>query len=269
VTNVQLTVLALVVAVAAAVRSTWSPCGWSMLSTITPISERSRGHRYGVTAGWFVVGSLAGGATLGGLAAMLAGGAAAVDPPAAAALGVAAGCAGLAALVDLGAFGTKPPFFHRQVNDDWLSAYRPWVYGVGFGWQIGAGLTTYIMTAAVLLTVALAALTANPLVALGVGLAFGLVRGLAVLLSARLTSPTALTAFHRRFGAAEEPVRLAVIVVQALVALAAVGLAWGPAPVAAAATLAGGVLLVQRARGTGRLGTGAERSRRRRRRVTV
>ena len=45
--------------------------------------------------------------------------------------------------------GHRPPFLHRQVDDDWLSAYRPWVYGVGFGWQIGAGVTTYTMTAAV------------------------------------------------------------------------------------------------------------------------
>lgn len=264
-TNVQFTVLALVVAVAAAVRSTWSPCGWSMLSTITPISERSRGHRYGLTAGWFVVGSVAGGATLGGLAALLAVGVGALDPPPTAALTLAAACAGLAALVDLGAFGAKPPFFHRQVNDDWLSGYRPWVYGLGFGWQIGAGLTTYIMTAGVVLTVALAALTGTPLVAVGVGLAFGLVRGLAVLLSARLDSPSALTAFHRRFGAAEEPVRLAVVVVQALVGLVAVGLAWGPAPVAVAAVaLAGGAWLVQRALGAGGPRTVAKRSRRRR-----
>src|SRR5262245_28638289 len=50
-------VLGVVVAVAAAVRSTWSPCGLSMLSSITPFGERSRGHRYSVTAAWFVVGA--------------------------------------------------------------------------------------------------------------------------------------------------------------------------------------------------------------------
>ena len=65
----MLTVLA-ALAVAAAVRSTWSPCGLSMLSTVTPIAERGRGHRFWVTATWFVVGSLLGGACLGGLAAL-------------------------------------------------------------------------------------------------------------------------------------------------------------------------------------------------------
>ena len=60
--------------VAAAVRSTWSPCGLSMLSTITPFGERGRGHAYRATATWFVVGAAGGGATLGLLMAGLAAG---------------------------------------------------------------------------------------------------------------------------------------------------------------------------------------------------
>jgi len=58
------TVLALgvVVAFAAAVRSTWSPCGQSMLSQLTPVGEASRGYRYRTTATWFVVGAVVGGA---------------------------------------------------------------------------------------------------------------------------------------------------------------------------------------------------------------
>ena len=60
-----LVVLASVVAVAAAIRSTWSPCGLSMLSTITPLAERGRSHRYASTAAWFVVGAVARRATLG------------------------------------------------------------------------------------------------------------------------------------------------------------------------------------------------------------
>src|SRR5437667_7157524 len=60
---------AFVVAAAAAVRSTWSPCGWSMLSSITPLSEKARGHRFRATAGWFVLGSVIGGAILGAVGA--------------------------------------------------------------------------------------------------------------------------------------------------------------------------------------------------------
>ena len=59
--NVVMIGLGVVVVVAAAVYSTWSPCGQSMLSTITPLGEQRRGARFGWTAGWFVVGALAGG----------------------------------------------------------------------------------------------------------------------------------------------------------------------------------------------------------------
>ena len=32
------------------------------------------------------------------------------------------------------------PVHHRQVNERWLDQFRPWVYGAGFGWQIGDGV---------------------------------------------------------------------------------------------------------------------------------
>lgn len=229
--------LALVVAGAAAVRSTWSPCGLSMLSTITPMAERARGHRYGVTATWFVLGATVGGATLGLGAAALAAGTAALDLSTTATLGLATGAAAVAALVDAGAFGRRPPFFRRQVDDAWLSTYRAWVYGAGFGWQIGAGLATYIMTAGVVLTVVLAVLTASPVAAFAVSVAFGLSRGLVVLLGARLRSPAALGALHARLDALEAPVRRAVVAVQVGVAAVAAGLAAGP--LAAGAVVAG------------------------------
>ena len=64
--------LAFTLAVLVAIRSTWSPCGISMLSTLTPFSERSRGHRYAVTATWFVLGALMGGVVLGAILALAA-----------------------------------------------------------------------------------------------------------------------------------------------------------------------------------------------------
>ena len=82
--------LASLVAVAAAIRSTWSPCGLSMLSTITPIGERGRNHRFYSTAAWFVLGAALGGATLGAGAALLALGVGALDLSGSAALGAAA-----------------------------------------------------------------------------------------------------------------------------------------------------------------------------------
>ena len=67
--TIWVAVLGVIVALAAAVRSSWSPCGRSMLSSITPIGERGRGNRYGATATGFVIGGLVGGACLGGLIA--------------------------------------------------------------------------------------------------------------------------------------------------------------------------------------------------------
>lgn len=218
---------ALVVAVVAALRGVWSPCGLSMLSTITPMAERARGHRFGVTAAWFVLGAAVGGATLGAAAASLALAVDAAHLSSSAAWAVAAGLAGLAAAVDAGTFGRRPPFFRRQVDDAWLSKYRPWVYGAGFGWQIGVGFATYIMTAGVALTALLAALTASPWAALGVGVVFGTARGATVLLGARLRTPGDLGALHARLDALEAPVRWAVTLTWAALAVVGAALAGG------------------------------------------
>jgi hypothetical protein len=242
--TVLLVVLAAVVAVAAAVRSTWSPCGLSMLSSITPIGERGRDHRFVGTALWFTLGGVLGGLTLGALAAVLALGASALGVGATAALGVAAVLALVAAASDARLGGFRLPYHSRQVNELWFSSYRAWVYGLGFGWQIGNGLATFIMTAAVYLLVAMAALSASPLVALGLGALFGLVRGLAVFLGAGITSTERLMAFHRRFDAAGPVVRWVVVGVQLAVAVVAAGAAWGApgaAGVAGLVMVAGGI----------------------------
>ena len=205
------TAAAALVAVAAAARSTWSPCGVSMLATVTPLAERARGHRYRSTAAWFIAGGIAGGATLGVVTAALALGVRAADPSATALAALACAVAVLAAASDIRIAGFRLPFHSRQVNERWLDQFRPWVYGAGFGWQIGAGLVTYIKTAALYLMITLAALTASPATALAIGSLFGLVRGLAVLLGRGIVSPAALAEFHRRFTRAG-PVVLGVVV---------------------------------------------------------
>ncbi len=225
--NSLMVALAVVVAVAAAIRSTWSPCGLSMLSTVTPLAERSRGHRYGVTASWFIAGATLGGATLG----LVAAGLALVVHAIGLSTQTAAVVAALAAVVgggsDVHPFGLRLPYHRRQVDELWLGRYRPWVYAGGFGWQIGTGVATYIMTAAVYLVVVLAALSASPLAAIAVVTGFGLLRGLAVLLSVRITTPAALHAFHRRFDALGPASRQLAIAAQLAVALVA-GLVAGP-----------------------------------------
>ena len=234
-----LLVVGVTVAVAAAGRSTWSPCGLSMLSTITPFGERGRRHRYAVTAAWFVLGALIGGLTLGGLASGLALLVGVLAPPATVVLGLAAALAAGGALVDADAFGSLLPVIRRQVDDRWLARYRPWVYGAGFGWQIGVGFATYLMTAGVVLLVCLAVLSGSPAVALALGGVFGLARGSTVYLTARCSDAGALRALHARLNRIGPAVRRGVAGMQGG---AAVGLALAGAGVGAGA--AGAVLAV-------------------------
>ena len=225
-----LVVLAAVVAGAAAIRSTWSPCGLSMLSTITPIAERGRNHRYYATATWFVLGAVLGGATLGLGTALLALGAGALDLSATEALGVSAVLAAVSIASDLKLGGFRLPSHTRQVNEAWLDQFRSWVYGSGFGWQIGVGLATYVTTAAVYLMIAMAALTGDPAVAFLLMTGFGFVRGLAVLMGRRLTTPERMLALHRRLAELLPTAQRAIVLVQAAVLAIAAGAAWGPAP---------------------------------------
>ena len=76
--------------------------------------------------------------------------------------GTVALAAAVTAAIDADVFGPVIPIWRRQVNDQWLARYRSWVYGVGFGWQIGVGVATYIMTAAVFLVVIMAATERQP-----------------------------------------------------------------------------------------------------------
>jgi hypothetical protein len=239
----SLFVLAATVAVAAATRSSWSPCGLSMWSSITPLAERARGRRFGWTAAWFVAGSILGGATLGLGAAVLAAGVARLAPGTGAVALVAAGAALAGTAWDAGLLPPALPHHRRQVNELWLNRYRGWVYGLGFGWQIGSGLATYVMTAGVYLSVVLAALTGAPVAALVVGVFFGLVRGLAILPVAVVTSPARLAAFHRRVDAAREPVRVTTLGSQAVVAVAAASLTGSAGGAALVAVAAAGIVL--------------------------
>jgi hypothetical protein len=241
--------MGLAVAVVAAVRGVWSPCGLSMLSSITPMTEAGRGYRFAATARWFLVGAMVGGLSIGAVAVAAAAGLDALGVGLSARLAAGAVLAALTAGIDLGAFGVDLPIFKRQVNDAWLRRYRSWVYGAGFGWQIGVGVATYIMTAGVFLTIGLAVLTASPLAALGIGLAFGTVRGSAVFLGRSATTPAALGAVHARLDAWGPAARHAAADVQVVAAAVLAGLAWGPLAAAGALVLAAAALVVGRAAG--------------------
>lgn len=238
--QILLGVLALVTAVVAGACSSWSPCGRSMLSTLTPLARRGRGQSYPATAAWFIAGSLSGGACTGSLLGGLATLTSSLSPKLTVAGAAAAAIVAAASDARLG--GVALPFHRRQVNERWLDRFRPWVFGSGFGWQIGTGFATYITTAGLYLMAVLAVLSGNPLSAAGAGLTFGAVRGLAVLAGRSITDTAGLVAFHRRFDAIEASVRRTMIGWEAASAIAALGawtaLVFAPADGVVAATLA-------------------------------
>lgn len=210
--TVALFVAGVVLAVAVAVRSTWSPCGVSMLSTLTPMSEAARGHRFWVTAVWYTLGGLLGGIALGLAVAPVAALVGWAQPQPLVGAGFVAAAAILAMATDLRLTGWRLPGHTRQVDENWITTYRPWVYATGFGAQIGFGLVTVIMTGALYLLVVVMALTGDPLAAVALGGLFGLVRGAAIWVGFRLDRPAALRRFHQRFEALA-PASIALMVV--------------------------------------------------------
>jgi hypothetical protein len=231
-----------------------------MLASITPLAETGRGNRFRATATWFVIGSTVGGLSLGtGMAALAAGvHALALSPTT---IGIAAlAAAVLAVASDTGVMGIRLPVHYRQVNEQWLDQFRPWVYAAGFGWQIGTGLATYITTSAVYLMIVLTALAGHPVWAIALGTGFGLVRGLSVLLGRNITNPDALRAFHFKFYAAGPKVGRITVITE-MAAAAAVG--WVLSPVigiSALAVLAIAALFMMRRRGQTETQAGETRS---------
>jgi hypothetical protein len=84
----------------------------------------------------------------------------------------------------------------RQVDERWLDEYRGWVYGLGYGAQLGLGVSTVVSSAATYAALLAAALSADPrrgALILGV---YGAIRGLTPLAAARVRSPRQLLALH-------------------------------------------------------------------------
>lgn len=172
-----------------------------MLSSITPLGERGRRARWGVTVAWYVAASVLGGAVLGGLLGLLGGLVPGLPLSPRAGL-VALGAGGvLGVALDLRVGGVRLPSLRRQVNEDWLHLYRNWVYGFGFGVQLGFGIVTIVTTAAVYVTLLAALLTASWAAGLVVGATFGLVRALPLLAMADVTSAARLHGAHQQLQA--------------------------------------------------------------------
>jgi len=191
-----------------------------MLASITPLGERGRHSRWGITVTAFLLGATIAAGALGAFAGELG----ALLLPRSVGLGdrlAALAAVGLLAAV-LDARGERVPGPRRQVNEDWLRAFRGWVYGLGYGAQLGFGITTVVSSAALYVAVVAAAATGDPgLGALVLG-CFGAARGLTLLSAAGVRRPEQLIALHARLRRWRAPGRAAVLATLAAIAAAAI-----------------------------------------------
>ena len=133
-----------------------------MLSSIHPLGERARGNRWWLTVIAYLVASTASGLLAGTVLGVIGRvwSASLVGPGATTPLLLTAVACLVGVLMDGGgAKAPRLPGVRRQVNEDWLNRYRGWVYGAGFGLQLGLGVVTIVTTAAIYLTGMLAVAT--------------------------------------------------------------------------------------------------------------
>jgi MFS family permease len=193
-----------------------------MLASITPLGERGRGASWRRTVTTYVIASTIGGAAVGALLGAVGAGLRLGHD--AWSLAVAGALALVAAALDLAG---RLPTLRRQVDETWMRRYRDWVYGAGFGLQLGVGAVTIVSSASLYLTWVVELLLASvPLAAL-VGAVFGLSRALPLVGTADVVTPEQLRSDQRRWQARLPLARRATIGVQAAAAVAL--LAWAAA----------------------------------------
>jgi hypothetical protein len=193
-----------------------------MLASITPLGERGRRSTWSVTVSAFALGATLSAALLGAALGAL-GGLVAEDALSSRARFVVLGVA-LATAVGLELLPGRMPGPRRQVNERWLDEYRGWVYGLGFGAQLGLGVTTVVSSAATYVAILAALLTADPGRGALVFGCYGAVRGLTPLLGARIRRPDQLLTMHARLERWREPAgRLAPVLLALLFVGAVVG----------------------------------------------
>lgn len=195
-----------------------------MLSSITPFGERSRRSRWWLTVAAYVAGSVLAGALLGTVLGAVSMAARSVIGPSLA-LATLAVASLTGALMDAGRLPRRYPNWRRQVNEVWLTTYRGWAYGAGFGFQLGLGVVTIVTTSAIWLTWMAAALSGAWWRGLIIGATFGLTRSALILAVAHVDDPAALRRLHRRIARQKTPVQrltVAFLTIAALTSLVAV-----------------------------------------------
>src|SRR5438105_2923575 len=131
-----------------------------MLASITPLGERGRQSRWGTTVTAFLLGALLAGAAFGTLLGATGAMASLARIGVEVRLAVFAVAAIVALALDAGPLRVPGP--RRQVNERWRDEYRGWVYGLGYGTQLGSGVTTIVSSAATYVALLAAFLSASP-----------------------------------------------------------------------------------------------------------
>jgi MFS family permease len=196
-----------------------------MLASITPLGERGRHNRFAVTAAAYGAGCVAGGIVAGAAAAAVGSAVRFLWEPPAGLIGAAvAVIAAVALAFDLHLRDLRLPTVRRQVDERWLDTYRGWVYGSGFGFQLGLGVVTIVTTAAIYAASALAVVSAaagSAAGAVAIGVTFGTVRGASILLAVPVHDPARLRTLHRSLSRRAPAARTVTLVTHGAVVTAA------------------------------------------------
>lgn len=194
-----------------------------MLGSITPLGERGRGQSFPLTLVAFILGALAGGVTIGALLGSIGSWffKAQGDWPSWVLLSLVA----LGLAFDLRLGGIRLPTPRRQVNEEWLGRYRGWVYGAGFGFQLGLGIVTIVSVSATYLVLAAAFLSGSGAWGLIIGGAFGFTRALMILPASRVRTTAELARLTRLIHRFDQPSRSLVLVAESAVLVVVLGIA--------------------------------------------
>lgn len=163
-----------------------------MLGSITPLGERGRNRRWGITVTTYVIGSVLGGIAIAGALGWLGAAVGLGSLGVSVRLAILAAAVAVGIAVDLGLGGLRLPTIHRQVNEDWMVRYRSWVYGLGFGVQLGLGVVTIVTTSSIYAMLLASALSGSAASGAVIGGVFGFVRAAIVFTVAGVKRPEQL-----------------------------------------------------------------------------
>jgi hypothetical protein len=131
----------------------------------------------------------------------------------------------LAVAIAIDASGRAVPGPRRQVDERWLDRYRGWVYGLGYGSQLGLAMTTVVSSAATYVALVAAFLSAGAAEGAIILGCFGAVRGLTPLAAAHVRSQRQLLDLHRGLSRWRTPVQWGTVGVQVAILVVAVAVA--------------------------------------------